>query len=201
MDGGNCFDYTGESSLKVKAEGDERTSHNNKVKSRQAMVVNVYDDMVVFERHEVGQGGKLGPDWVLPLGQYKPSPFSREELKKTIGKPEFGKKVKLEVSLKNQADSAPPRLCVSIPIADGNPDSRVFAYDVVVVGDDPNTRFFKSVYFEGCNVAPGHEPNNGITEVEIPAAELLAGKKLTVAVRPCSSLGTKGKSISTTFRV
>ena len=32
------------------------------------MVVNVYDDMVVFERYEVGEGGKLGPDWVLPLG-------------------------------------------------------------------------------------------------------------------------------------
>jgi hypothetical protein len=30
------------------------------------MIVDVYDDMVVFERHEVGEGGKLGPDWVLP---------------------------------------------------------------------------------------------------------------------------------------
>mgnify|MGYP000872490486 FL=1 len=35
--------------------------------SRQAMIVNVYDDMVVFERHEVGLGGKLGPDWMMPL--------------------------------------------------------------------------------------------------------------------------------------
>ena len=196
MDGGNCFDYTGESSLKVKAEGDERTYHNNKVKSRQAMVVNVYDDMVVFERHEVGLGGKLGPDWVLPLGQYKPSPFSREKLKKTIGTPEFGKKAKLVVEKGTQAT-----IKIKIPLADGNPDSRVFAYDVVVVGDDPKTRFFKSAYFEGCNVAPEHAPNNGITEVEIPVTELPAGKKLTVAVRPVSSLGTKGTTIGTTIRV
>ena len=35
----------------------ERVSHS----PRQAMIVNVYDDMVVFERHEVNQGGKLGP--------------------------------------------------------------------------------------------------------------------------------------------
>ncbi|MCR5751848.1 MAG: hypothetical protein K6G91_07790 [Kiritimatiellae bacterium] len=28
-----------------------------------------------------------------------------------------------------------------------------------------------------------------------------AGKKLTIAVRPVSSLGTKGKAIGTTFRV
>ena len=93
-----------------------------------------------------------------------------------------------------------PGLRVKIPLADGNPGSRVYAYDVVVVGDDPKTRFFKSVYFEGCNVAPEHAPNNGITEVEIPAAELPAGKELTVAVRPVSSLGTKGKTIGATWR-
>ena len=38
-------------------------------------------------------------------------------------------------------------------------------------------------------------------EFEIPAAELPAGKELTIAVRPCSSLGTKGKTIGTTWRV
>ena len=89
---------------------------------------------------------------------------------------------------------------IKIPLADGNPDSRVFAYDVVIVGDDPNARLFKSVYFEGCNSGIGHEPNHGITEVEIPVAKLPAGKKLTIAVRPLSSLGTKGKAIGTTWR-
>lgn len=77
----------------------------------------------------------------------------------------------------------------------------VNVYDVVIVGDDPKARLFKSVYFEGCNVAPGHEPNNGITEVEIPVAELPARKNLTIAVRPVSSLGTKGTTIGTTMRV
>ena len=66
--------------------------------SRQAMIVNVYDDMAVFERHEVGEGGKLGPDWVMPLGKFTPHPFSREELKKTIGEPQFRKRAKLVVS-------------------------------------------------------------------------------------------------------
>ena len=37
--------------------------------------------------------------------------------------------------------------------------------------------------------------------VEIPLSEIPAGKKLTIAVRPVSSLGTKGKTIGTTFRV
>ena len=187
--------------------------------SRQAMVVNVYDDFVVFERHEVGEGGKLGPDWVLPLGEFNPHPFSRGELAKAIGTPEFPKKAKLVVeccqcenvaksNANNQLgigagngnNSTMATLTIKIPLADGNPDSRAYAYDVVVMGDDPKNRLFKSAYFEGCNLGIGHEPGKGVTTVEIPTSELPVGKKLTVAVRPVSSLGTKGKTIGTTWR-
>ena len=91
-------------------------------------------------------------------------------------------------------------LNLTIPLADGNPKSRVFAYDVVVIGDDPQKKFFKSIYFEGCNLGIGHEPDGGITKVELPMAELPAGKNLTIAVRPISSLGTKGKAIATKFQ-
>ena len=156
------------------------------------MVVNVYDDMVVFERHEFTEGGKLGPDWVMPLGKYAPHPFSKSELKKVIGEPQFRDGAKLEVS----EDSAPLRLCVKIPLADGNPDSRVFAYDGVVVGDASEKRLYKSVYAVGCNLGIGREPNKGVTTLEIPKSELPAGKKLTVAVRPLSSLGTAGRAIA-----
>ena len=90
---------------------------------------------------------------------------------------------------------------IKIPMADGNPDSRVYAYEIVVVGDDPKAKLFKNAFFEGCNLGVGHEPNRGITEVEIPVSEIPAGKKLTIGVRPCSSLGTKGKTIGTTFKV
>ena len=198
-DGQNTLDANG-NTLKEPDESDRKNWHDNKVKSRQAMVMNVYDDMVVLERHEVGQGGKLGPDWVMPLGAYKPHPFTRDELKKAIGTPEFGKSVKLKVEsvkLKDGGDA----VRVAIPLADGNPNSRVFAYDVVVMGDDVEKRFFKSVYFEGCNLGIGHEPNKGVTIVDIPLSQLPAGKKLTIAVRPISSLGTKGKTIGTTWRV
>lgn len=212
-DGQNTLDAN-ENVLRERETTDRKNFHINKVPSRQAMIVNVYDDMVVFERHEVGEGGKLGPDWVLPLSEFKPHPFTRNELKKVIGEPQFGKKAKLEVKLEKKVGVGERNnsalelelktstvLRIKIPLADGNPASRVFAYDVVIVGEDRKARMFKSVYFEGCNVAPGHEPNDGITEVEIPVAELPAGKNLTIAIRPISSLGTKGKSIGTTIRV
>ena len=210
FDGGNTLDAN-ESVLKEKfaasdkkPEEKEQDWHSNKVPSRQAMVVNIYDDFVMFERHEVGQGGNLGPDWVLPLkwrekkdanGEPFKHPFSRDMLARRIGTPEFPAKAKLEIGRIGDA------LNLTIPLADGSPKSRVFAYDVVVIGDNPAKKFFKSAYFEGVNLGIGHEPDGGITKVELPMAELPAGKNLTIAVRPISSLGTKGKAIGATWRI
>ena len=193
---GNALDES-ESVLSDKAMDDGKGWHVNKVQSRQAMIVNVHDDCIVFERHEVGQGGKLGPDWVLPLnweretgdGERGKHPFSRAELKKVIGEPEFPRGVKLKVG------KAADGLKVTIPLANGNADSRVFAYDVEIAGDDPEKRLVKSVYFEGCNLGIGHEPNKGLTLLDIPKKELPEGKVLTIAVTPLSSLGTKGKPL------
>jgi hypothetical protein len=47
----------------------------------------------------------------------------------------------------------------------------------------------------------GHEPNKGVTLLEIPIAELPEGKELTIAVRPVTSLGTVGRAIAAKFKV
>ena len=198
---------------------------------RQGYVVRVYDDMLTIERREFGEGGSLGPDWVMPFnwgtGNGKPGtgnhPFSKDELKKVIGEPQFRDGAKLEVSLDRidkinkigktatdnpvnpvnpvQENSATPRLRVRIPLADGNPDSRVYAYEVVVAGDEGTRKLHKAVYAAGCNMGIGHEPNGGVTTLDIPKSELPPGKTLTVAVRPLTSLGTFGKPIATEFKV
>jgi hypothetical protein len=194
--------------------------------------VRVYDDMLTIERREFGDGGSLGPDWVLPLGKYAPHPFSRDELKKVVGEPQFRKGAKLEVenvanvemlpiANANVANrklgigtgsgnnstmatlnlSATPRLLVRIPLADGNPDSRVYAYEIVVVGDEGTPKLYKAVYAAGVNKGIGHEPNGGMTTLDIPKSELPPGKTLTFAVRPLTSLGTSGQPIETKFKM
>ena len=164
---------------------------------------------------EVGEGGKLGPDWVMPLGKFAPHPFSNEELKKVIGEPQFKDGAKLMVErvalnapqkdssggLGTSRPTSQDAIHISIPLADGKPDSRVFAYEVEVVGDASEKRLFKSVYAIGRDLGIGHEPNGGVTTLEIPKSKLPEGKKLTIAVRPLSSLGTAGKAIATTWRV
>ena len=200
MDGGNALDAKERvtKSDVFMEEVEKKSAWSEGVyPSRQAMIVNVYDDMVVFERYEVGKGGKLGPDWVMPvMGNGNGShPFCTEELKKAIGEPQFLKGAKVEVVLVQN----PTVLRIKIPLDDGHPDSRVYAYDVVVIGKDPKKRLFKSVYFEGVNLGIGNEPNGGVTTVDIPQNELPEGRALTIAIRPLSSLGTKGKAIAVTY--
>ena len=209
--------YLRQEGLKEKPDSLRDLDHHFEFPSRQGLVVSVYDGLgVVMDRREFGEGGSLGPKWVFPIGKFDTKPYSRETLTQKIGTPEFPPKAKIEVvkmavEIEREKDEKPkkgdrprkvPGIVVSIPMADGNPKSRIFAYDVVVMADeDTKKRFFKSVYFSGVNAGMGHEPDGGITKVEIPLSELPAGKKLTIAVRPVSSLGTKGKTIGTTWRV
>ena len=53
MDGGNAITPSSE----VKLPEDSSSWKGDNLPSRQAMIINIYDDMVVFERHEVGKGG------------------------------------------------------------------------------------------------------------------------------------------------
>ena len=196
---------------KAKLEGRDPA---NTGKGRQGYVVCMYDDMMVLERHDFSDGeSSLGADWVMPLGKRDPHPLSKDELKKVIGEPQFRDGAKLEVGFVSHKEQkkqeveltsdSPVSSCalwLKIPLADGNPDSRVYAYEVVVVGDEGTPKLYKAVYAAGCNMGIGHEPNGGVTTLEIPKSELPSGKTLTFAVRPLTSLGTFGKPIATTFK-
>ena len=142
-------------------------------------------------------------------------------MKKVIGEPQFREGAKLLVECcqcENVASSNTNsqlkngnsgignigntgNIRLRIPLADGNPDSRVYAYEVVVVGDEGSPKLHKAVYAAGCNMGIGHEPNKGVTTLDIPKSELPPGETLTVAVRPLTSLGTSGRAIATTFKL
>ena len=126
----------------------------------------------------------------------KNHPFHAENYAKVIGAPEFPPKAKIDVGKMNDGG-----LRINIPKADGNPDCRVYGYQIAVAGEERSAMLKKNCYARGYCMGMGHEPDHGVTAVEISASELPAGKKLAVAVRPCSSLGTKGKTIRTTLRV
>ena len=165
-------------------------------KSNHALIVKVYDDMMTIGRIWVDvlpkpAIGSLGPDWVMPLSGFTPKrhPFKKEEYAKVLGSPEFPKNATLEVSFNKETG-----LRIKIPKANGNPDTRVYGYNIVVAGED-GEKVKKNAYARGYCVGEGFEPDGGVTTVEIAASEVPVGKRLTIAVRPCSSLATRGKSL------
>ena len=223
-DGGNGLS---EDCMKERTEGWSDADFHFQHPSRQGLVVSVFDGVgVVMDRREFTRGGRIGPPWMFPVGQFETKPYSQATLKTKIGNPEFRPDAKIQTYMdkvdtggkpilpkrvkdlianmyrKPQRKVEKPSLWIEIPMADGNPKSRVYAYDVVVMADDDSeNRYFKSVFFAGVGFGEGHEDNDGITLVDVPVQDLPKGKKLTVAVRPVSSLGTKGKTIGTTMRV
>lgn len=199
--------YDGENGLDQKClkekPAPQRDSVDNHFEfpSRQGLVVSVYgDSAVVMDRREFGRGGSLGPRWVFPVGNFEAKPYSRVTLEKKIGKPQFRAGAKIGLSMDASGSGGKePSLHISIPMADGNPGSRVFAYDVAIVGEDPSKRYFKSVYFSSVGCGVGYEMDEGHTRLEVPKSKLPAGKTLRIAVRPISSLGTKGRAIGTVW--
>ena len=166
---------------------------------RECYIVKVSDDRVEIERHEVSHGGLIGANWVLPLGWKEDEhPFSRAELKKIVGTPQFAKNAKLTVE-RVKLESGEDAVRLSIPLADGNPDSRVYAYEIVVAGEEGAPKLFKAVYANGLNMGMGHEPQDGVTTLRIPASELPPGTERAVAVRPLSSLGTSGGAVAAKY--
>ena len=159
--------------------------------ARQGFVVRVYEDYLAIERREFTEGGRIGEDWIMPLGRFAPHPFERAELKKSIGKPQFRPGAKLQV-LAGEADV----LKLRIPAADGNPATRAYAFDVGVAGNGGGRARYWGVYAAGACMGAGHEANGGVTELEIPRAELPAGDEFTVFARPVTSLGSYGEEIS-----
>ena len=58
-------------------------------KVNQGLVMEVFDDSVVLERHEFRYGHRLGPDWVIPTGPNAPQPYTVEKRLKAAKKPAF----------------------------------------------------------------------------------------------------------------
>ena len=159
-------------------------------RGRQGYVVRVYDDMLVISRREFGAGGSLGEDWVMPFGTLRPHPFSREGLKKAAGEPQFRAGSKLVIE---EGKEEGKEIKISIPLADGNPKCRVYAYEVEIAGKSGAVR--KAIYAAGCNLGMGHEPDGGTTTLLVGRSELPKGERFSVSATPLTSVGTRGKAI------
>ena len=170
-------------------------------------MIRIYDDMMAIERREFGAGGRLGEDWIMPLDKHEAHPLSHGELKKVIGEPQFREGATLELAAvqetpgtddtKGLDDAGAGRsIKLSIPLADGNPKCRAYAYEVEVKGDAASPSLLRATYAAGINMGIGHETNGGVSTIDIPVSDLPDGETVAFSATPLSSLGTRGTPLT-----
>ena len=183
-------------------------------KVNQGLVMEVYDDAVVLERHEFRYGHRLGPDWVIPTGPDAPKPYTIENRLKEAKRPAFPAKAAVKVwggegcgrdaAGRKRAGESHEQVYVSFPAArtvDGSP-VRGWDYAVraeLVAGDVVNTLCERCVFSEGAFYAEEDETLPVVCAFNRKDLPAKAGKrqKIRFTVTPRSCWCVAGEPIAT----
>ena len=184
------------------------------LKVNQGLVMEVFDDAVVLERHEFRYGHRLGPDWVIPVGKGAPKPYTVENRLKNAKKPVFraGAAVKVwqgegfgrDAAGTGTAKEKHAQVYVSFPAVRTTDGSPVRAWDYAVraefaAGDVVKTLRERYVFSEGAFYAEEDETQPVVcafNRKDIPA-KANARQKVRFVVTPRSCWGVEGDPIAT----
>ena len=183
-------------------------------KVNQGLVMEVFDDAIVFERHDFRHGHRLGSDWVVPVGINAPRPYALESRLKAARRPSFqsGADVKVwlgegygrNASGMGVAKEKHAQIYVSFPSVrtmDGSPE-RAWDYSVRIEqssGDILKTLCERFVFSEGSFYAEEDDKDRVVcafNRKDIPV-RLNKRQKIRFIVTPRTSLGMEGEAIST----
>ena len=172
----------------------------NGSKAHHGQIMTVYDDYLVFRKHEFEYDEDLGDDWVVPL-DVSLGAMSFEKRAEAEVPPQFrpASAVTTEVHPgKDRQGVEQEQMAVRFPSAPRTKSSpRAFDYEVCVEVEDVDTyktvltkRVYSEAYYLG-------EQRDAATEVvcEFGLGELPQGRPFRFAVRPCGCFGRKGEVI------
>ena len=182
----------------------------------QGLVMEVYDDAVVLERHDLRHGHRLGPDWVVPTGLNAPKPYTIENRLKAAKRPVFPAKAEVRVwkgegrgraaDGMGVAKEGHAQVFVSFPAvrtADGSP---VRAWDYAVraefaAGDVVKTLCERCVFSDGSFYAEEDETKPvlcafGRRDIPFRTGSL---QKVRFVVTPRSCWGIEGEPIASSW--
>ena len=177
------------------------SGHANKINvdaAEQGLLMRVYDREIVIERHDLGTGERLGPDWRFPVAKadrpYAPARREAEEIA-----PQFPADARATVREIERTDADGRRFEISFPPARTTATSpRAYDYEVSLAcietgGRAPRT--VKRVFSEACVRAESMDvkPVRCIfTEKELT---LFPHGELVAQVCPCGRFGRKGRPL------
>ena len=168
----------------------------------QGMVARVYDDRIVFERHDFESMGPLADDWVMPLPAKDPMQFTFELRAPDSVAPQFqaGAAIAARITTGRNRGGGEVKsenrrvLEVTIPPANRAGAGRVLDYAVEISGDNGGTDR-KFAFAEGFYRSPDSTVANSPTVFRVDADLLESKGDLTIKVVPRNGYGVAGKAL------
>lgn len=174
--------------------GDVGPKYDNET-PKQGLIMNVYDDRIVFERLEFTFGEKLGPDWEIPWPISRGTPYSYSQREAESVAPEFRREDKLMMERKDG------EIRLSFPtVRESTHGQRALDYDIVVEGriaEVNKVALQKRVISKefGLNEIHDAEPVQVVLkEEDVKKAKC---KEYRILVRPCNAWLKKGRALTT----
>ena len=175
--------------------------------SKQGMMMEVYDDRIVFHRREFNTGLSLGADWVVPLPSpgTRPYAFAPRREAAAVHPPQFlpGAKVKVEEKrLPDRAGEKKDMAVVTFPSIPSR-DGAMRAFDFAVraetrIGDCTRTLVEKRVYSPGMLRPEALDKDDA--SCTFAKEELALNRDVRFIVTPLDCWGNCGKPISSDWR-
>lgn len=168
---------------------------------RQGMLMEVFEDRIVFNRREFVYDQTLGPDWVVPLGKGAARPYGFEPRRRASRPPQFAAGAAVAVTEKpdgmDRKGGACEQVVVTFPSAKGE---RVFDYAVdaeVRIADFTRVCASKRVFSPDAFL--GAAQDGGRVTCVFAKSELPTGRDIRFVVRPFSCWGKGGDPIASEF--
>ena len=179
--------------------------------ARQGLVMEVFDDRVVFRRRDFLHDLSLGDDWVVPTGPERPYSFARRT--KEMAAPQFAKGAKLVVTRgKAKTRGIDPNvvgpdcvekdcLSVTIPQAHAIRGVRPAEYDIEI-RTAAKTEHSRYVLDVGYGHSLDYRPRQREVTCPVAVENLPQGGEFRFVVTPIGFFGRKGRSlVSQSFKL
>ena len=161
----------------------------------QGLLVDVFDDRIVLQRHSFAFNEPIDVDWVVPLPPGREKPFAIDARREVSVSPEFAPWDAIclaEREGENREKKPTRQLVVSFPAASRG--ERPFGYEVTVASDEPGVKAASK-----CILAPDfylpRSRRGGRAECVFALAELPPSAHRRVSVRAFNSFRKYGAPI------
>ena len=174
----------------------------DRTKGRQAQVVRVYDDRIVFSRYDLYDLKPLAEDLVMPLGVAESKPYAFAPRCEAAKHPQFPAEAKVTVSFckaKRRGNAKKTKsVSVSVPAANAEPSARGVYYKVVA--ECGAQRLVVSVLHDSFRFRAGDERSEMPLECKIALDRLPKGD-VTFRVTAYSWWDKPSRTLETVCRI